>query len=231
MRPFDVITFDCYGTLIDWETGIAEAFQQAARADDVTLDRAAVLQVLFEARSAAEAPDYRLYRDILTDAAVRVGGRLGWTISRERGAFLPESLPRWRPFDDTNEALQRLHRAGYALGILSNVDDDLLAGTRRHLAVSFELLVTAQQVRSYKPAPGHFTTARDRIGARRWLHAAQSYFHDVTPAAAHGIPVAWINRKGERPAGAARPEREFRTLTELADWLAGDAPVRNAQRS
>ena len=95
-----------------------------------------------------------------------------------------------------------------------------LAGTRRHLAVIFSLLVTAQQVRSYKPAPGHFTTARDRIGARRWLHAAQSYFHDVTPAVAHRIPIAWINRKGERPTGAARPDREFRTLTELADWLA-----------
>jgi FMN phosphatase YigB (HAD superfamily) len=110
--------------------------------------------------------------------------------------------------------------AGYALGILSNVDDDLLAGTRRHLAVTFSVLGTAQKVRSYKPASGHFTTARNQIGARRWLHAAQGYFHDVEPAVAHGIPIAWINRKGERPTGAARPDREFRTLTELADWPA-----------
>jgi len=98
---------------------------------------------------------------------VRVGGRLGWTISRERAAFLPESLAHWKPFPDTNEALTRLSQAGYALGILSNVDDDLLAGTRRHLAVTFSVLVAAQKKRSYKPAPGHFTTARDRIGARR----------------------------------------------------------------
>ena len=220
MRPFDVITFDCYGTLIDWEAGITEAFRDAAAADGVRLDPAAVLPALFDTRPAAEAPVYRSYREILTDAAARVGGRLGWTMSRERAAFLPESLPRWRPFPDTNDALERLNAAGYDLGILSNVDDDLLAATRRHLTVSFSLLVTAQQVRSYKPSPGHFTTARDRIGARRWLHAAQSYFHDVTPAVAHGIPVAWINRKGERPAGAGRPDREFRTLTELADWLA-----------
>ncbi len=220
LRTFDVVTFDCYGTLIDWEAGIIEAFGHAAAADGVSLDTAAVLPVLFDTRPAAEAPQYRSYRDILTDAAVRVGGRLGWPISRERAAFLPESLPLWKPFPDTNDALERLSGAGYALGILSNVDDDLLAGTRHHLGVSFPVLVTAQQVRSYKPAPGHFTTARERIGAQRWLHAAQSYFHDVLPAVSHGIPVAWINRKGERPSSVVRPDREFRTLAELADWLA-----------
>jgi 2-haloacid dehalogenase/putative hydrolase of the HAD superfamily len=92
------------------------------------------------------------------------------------------------PFADTNPALTRLSRAGYALGILSNVDDDLLAETLRHLEVSFALLITAQEVRSYKPAPGHFATARNRIAPRPWLHAAQSYLHDVTPAVAHNIP-------------------------------------------
>jgi 2-haloalkanoic acid dehalogenase type II len=187
--------------------------------DGVSLDPATALRVLFDTRPAAEAPEYQSYREILTDAAVRVGQRLRWTISRERAAFLPESLPHWNPFPDTNDALNRLSQAGYALGILSNVDDDLLAGTRRHLVATFSVLVTAEQVRSYKPAPAHFTIARDRIGARRWLHAAQSYFHDVTPAVAARIPVAWIKRKGEQPTGAERPDREFRTLTELADWL------------
>jgi 2-haloalkanoic acid dehalogenase type II len=219
MRPFDVITFDCYGTLIDWEAGIVEAFQDAAARDGVSLDPAAVLRALFDTRPAAEAPEYRRYREILTDAAARVGERLGWRISRERAEFLPESLLHWKPFPDTNDALTRLSQAGYALGILSNVDDDLLAGTRRYLGVSFSLLITAQQVRSYKPAPGHFKIARDRVGTQRWLHAAQSYFHDVAPAVAHRIPVAWINRKGEQPTGAARPDWEFRTLTELADSL------------
>jgi 2-haloalkanoic acid dehalogenase type II len=220
VRPFDVVTFDCYGTLIDWEAGIIHAFQDAAAADGVTLDPAAVLQALFDASPASEAPEYQTYRDRLTDAAVRVGGRLGWTIDRERAAFLPESLPRWMPFPDTNPALMRLRQAGYGLGILSNVDDDLLAGTLRHLVVNFPLLVTAQQVQSYKPAPGHFATARGRIAPQRWLHAAQSYFHDIVPAVAHNIPVAWINRKGERVTGAAWPDWEFRTLSELADWLA-----------
>ncbi len=217
-----MVTFDCYGTLIDWETGIARAFQDAAAADGVTLDPAAVLQALFDTRPASEAPEYRSYREILTDAAVWVGGRLGWPIDRTRAAFLPDSLPRWMPFADTNPALVRLSQAGYALGILSNVDDDLPADTLQHLAVtfSFSLLITAQQVRSYKPAPGHFVRARSRIAPQPWLHAAQSYFHDVTPAVAHNIPVAWINRKRERVIGAAWPDWEFRTLTELADWLA-----------
>ena len=218
-RPYDIITFDCYGTLIDWETGIADAFRDAAAADGVRLDPAAAQRALREKEPESQSAAYRSYRDVLTETAMVVADKLGWKLSRARAAFLPQSLPRWKPFPDTNAALTRLSQAGYELGILSNVDDDLLAGTRRHLAVEFSLLVTAQQVRSYKPAPGHFTTARERIGARRWLHAAQSYFHDVTPAVAHRIPVAWINRKAEPPTGAARPDREFRTLTELADWL------------
>jgi 2-haloalkanoic acid dehalogenase type II len=219
-RPWDVITFDCYGTLIDWEAGISDAFREAAAADGVTLDPAAALRAVSEREPEIQAAQYRTYREVLTVTAMEAAARLGWTVSRERAAFLPDSLPRWKPFPDTNAALERLSRAGYELGILSNVDDDLLAGTRRHFTVGFPLLVTAQQVRAYKPAPAHFTAARERIGGRRWLHAAQSYFHDITPAVANKVPVAWINRKSMQPTGAARADREFRTLTDLADWLA-----------
>jgi 2-haloacid dehalogenase/putative hydrolase of the HAD superfamily len=218
-RPWDVITFDCYGTLIDWEAGISDAFREAAAADGVKLDPAAALRAVSEREPEIQAAHYRTYREVLTVTAMEVAARLGWAVSRERAAFLPDSLPRWKPFPDTNAALERLGRAGYELGILSNVDDDLLAGTRRHFTVNFPLLVTAQQVRSYKPAPGHFTTARERIGGRGWLHAAQSYFHDIRPAVVQLIPVAWINRKSMQPTAAARADREFRTLTELADWL------------
>jgi 2-haloalkanoic acid dehalogenase type II len=218
-RLYDVITFDCYGTLIDWETGISAAFTSAAAADGRVLDRRQVLEAYAEIEPAVEAEAYRRYRDVLTETAQRVAERLGWHLSEERAAFLPDSLPAWEPFNDTNPALERLAGAGYTLGILSNVDDDLLAGTRRHFRVSFDLLVTAQQVGSYKPAHGHFRVARQRIGARRWLHAAQSYFHDVVPARALGIPTAWINRKAERAPDGGRADHEFRTLTELADWL------------
>jgi len=218
-RAFDVITFDCYGTLIDWQTGIAEAFRTAAAADGVTLKPAAIRQAFFDGPPAAQRP-YATYREILTASATRVGKRLDWPVGRDRAAFLPESVARWPPFPDTNGALERLSRAGYELGILSNIDDDLLAGTRRQLTAPFGLLITAQQVRSYKPAPPHFTAARERIGGRRWLHAARSYFHDVEPAVTHGIPVAWINRGQEQPPRAARPDWEHPTLTELADRLA-----------
>lgn len=219
-RPYDVITFDCYGTLIDWESGIGEAFTQAASADRVKLDRTALLRAYAEVEPIVEAEAYRRYRSILTETARRVTARLGWSLSQERAGFLAQSLPRWRPFADTNPALERLVAAGYRLGILSNVDDGLLARTLRHLTVKFDLLVTAQQVGSYKPAHGHFLRARERIGAQRWLHAAQSHFHDVVPARALGIPVAWINRKGEAATGSARPDQEFRTLADLAAWLA-----------
>jgi len=157
---------------------------------------------------------------VLTETARRVAARLGWPLAEERARFLADSLPKWRPFSDTNPALERLAAAGYRLGILSNVDDDLLSGTLRHFTVSFDLQVTAQQIGSYKPAHGHFLTARERIGSRPWLHAAQSYFHDVVPARALGIPVAWINRKGEVAPDGGHADREFRTLAELADWLA-----------
>jgi 2-haloalkanoic acid dehalogenase type II len=218
-RLYDVITFDCYGTLIDWENGISTAFADAAATDGRQLDRAQVLKAYSELEPSVEAETYRRYRDVLTETALRVAERFSWPLSRERVAFLAESLPRWSPFADTNRALERLVAAGYSLGILSNVDDDLLAGTRRHFTVTFELIVTAQQVGSYKPAHRHFTEARQRIGDQRWLHAAQSYFHDVIPARALGIPVAWINRKHEAASDGGRADRELHTLTELADWL------------
>ena len=218
-RLYDVITFDCYGTLIDWEGGISKAFSDAAGAEARQLNRAHVLEAYAEIEPRVEAEAYRRYRDVLTETAQRVAERLGWPLSRESATFLADTLPNWPPFPDTNQALERLAAAGYSLGILSNVDDDLLAGTRRHFTVSFDLIVTAQQVGSYKPAPGHFTEARQRIGNKRWLHAAQSYFHDVGPARGLGIPVAWINRKHEAAADGGRADRELHTLTELADWL------------
>jgi 2-haloalkanoic acid dehalogenase type II len=219
-RRYDVVTFDCYGTLIDWRAGISAAFQEAGSQDGLKRPVDDLLRLYGEIEPEVEKETYRSYRAVLTETARRVGTRVGWPMSEERAAFLAESLPGWRPFPDTNPALERLARAGYALGILSNVDDDLLAATRRHFTVDFELIVTAQQVGSYKPAPGHFTTARQRLGGRRWLHAAQSYFHDVVPAGALGIPVAWINRHGQpTPEGGVTPDREFDLLSELADWL------------
>ena len=123
----------------------------------------------------------------------------------------------WKPFPDTNAALERLRGAGHQLGILSNVDDDLLSATRRHFTVDFDLIVTAQQVRSYKPGHAHFLKAKDKIGGKRWLHAAQSNFHDIAPATALGIDNAWVNRGHE--TGRVKPMYEVNDLAGLADLL------------
>jgi 2-haloalkanoic acid dehalogenase type II len=219
-RLYDVITFDCYGTLIDWEAGIGGWFEKAAARDGRSLDLARALAFYAETEPAVEAQAFRSYREVLTETALRVARRLDWALSPGTARGLAESLPEWRPFPDTNPALERLVAAGYRLGILSNVDDDLLARTRRHLAVPFDLLVTAAQVRSYKPSHGHFEEALRRIGDVKWLHAAQSLFHDVVPCRAMGIPVAWINRKAEPGRAETRPDFEVSNLADLADRLA-----------
>jgi len=219
-RPFDYITFDCYGTLIDWESGIREAFRIAAAEDGVTLDGNAVLRAYASIEPVVEQETYRSYRDVLQETASRVAHYLGWPIETQRAIFLAESLRFWPLFPDTNGALRRLHKAGYQLGILSNCDDDLLAATRKQFAIEFPLVITAQQVRSYKPAPGHFITARERIGGASWLHAAQSNFHDIIPTNALGISNAWINRRHEQALAGGVPGREFPDMKGLADWLA-----------
>jgi len=214
-RQYDIVTFDCYGTLIDWENGIEDAFAEAAREDGVRLRREDVLRTYASTEPVVERGPWRPYREVLDETAARVAHALGWR--RADTTFLATSLPDWKPFPDTNEALERLRDAGYQLGILSNIDDDLLARTRRHFTVGFDLIVTAQQVRSYKPAHAHFETARASIGDRRWLHAAQSNFHDIAPATELGIPNAWVNRRSE--SGGVKPTLEVRDLIDLANLL------------
>lgn len=221
MKRWDIVTFDCYGTLIDWDRGIEEAFRAALATDGVDLDLGRVLTVYHELEPVVQAEAFRPYRAVLTETAQRVAARLGWPLPAARASFLADSVQGWTPFPDTNDALEHIARAGCRLGILSNVDDDLLARTRRHLSVTFEpsLIITAEQVKSYKPAVGHFATARARIGGERWLHAAQSAFHDLAPARQLGIPAAWINRQGARSAQPTGALAEFRTLAQLADWM------------
>src|SRR5438045_3868243 len=147
-RLYDIVTFDCYGTLIDWNTGIAGALEAVARVAGIRADRAALLATYHKLEPVVEAETHRDYRQVLTETARRVVHHFGGTLSEADAAALPDSLPNWAPFPDTNLSLERLHAAGYRLGILSNIDDDLLAATRRHFAVPFGLIVTAQQVGS-----------------------------------------------------------------------------------
>jgi 2-haloalkanoic acid dehalogenase type II len=159
---------------------------------------------------------YRSYREILHDTATRVARTLGWQYAPERMDFLAESLPSWEPFPDTVPALERLAAAGCRLGILSNIDEDLLAATREHFPVDFDIIVTAEQVRSYKPRHAHFQTARELIGEASWLHAAESNFHDIVPTNALGIDNAWINRQQQPELPGGTPTFRFDDLAALA---------------
>jgi len=222
-QEFEFITFDCYGTLIDWETGIRRAFKQALEGTGLSQTQEAELFELYqeeEKKIEAQMP-YRSYRQVLALAASAAARKFGKTIPEKLSTILAEQLPSWSPFPDTNPALERLSTE-CTLGILSNVDDDLLAGTLKHFAVPFDLVVTAERVRSYKPGTEHFEEARRIIGADRgWLHVAASLYHDIEPALRLGIRTTWVNRKnspeGRRLKG--RIAKEVKDLTQLADWL------------
>jgi 2-haloalkanoic acid dehalogenase type II len=219
MNAFDVITFDCYGTLIDWRSGITEAFQSAAAADGIHVERDQLLDAYHFIEPKVQQQGYRTYREVLTETAARVGHSIGWPIAYERAGFLAASLPSWRPFPDTNAALEKLTAAGYKLAILSNIDDDLIAATRKHFTTGFDFVITAQQLRSYKPGLAHFLAARERIGHARWLHAAQSDYHDIVPANSLGIPNAWINRLGETPLPEGKPTFEYPDMASFAEAM------------
>jgi 2-haloacid dehalogenase/putative hydrolase of the HAD superfamily len=205
--------------LIDWREGIGSAFERAAARAGRTVSTDRVLLAHAEIEPQVQAGEWMPYRDVLRRTAVRIAQALEWELDLDDAGFLPESLPRWQPFPDVVPALRRLVDSGCRLGILSNVDDDLIAETISELGVDFHLVVTAERVRSYKPGRAHFDAARREIGDRSWLHAAQSLFHDVAPARQLGIPVAWINRLAERAPGAVRPDFELATVADLADRI------------
>ena len=218
------MTFDCYGTLIDWETGIQRAFEQALEGTGLSQTQEAELFELYleEEKKIEGHMPYRNYRDVLSLAASEAARKFGKNLPEKLSGILAEQLPSWKPFPDTNPALEKLSTE-YSLGILSNVDDDLLAGTLKHFTVPFDLVVTAQRVRSYKPGPEHFEEARRIIGADRgWLHVAASLYHDIEPATRLGINTVWVNRKnspeGKRFKG--RILKEVKDLEQLTDWLA-----------
>src|SRR2546421_3939016 len=222
LKPSRVITFDCYGTLIDWETGIRNAFRSAmlrTGAGQGLESKAFELYEEEERRLEKERP-HSLYRDVLSRTSLSVARKIGWKLSSAESTFLAEKLPTWTPFPDTNPSLARLSTE-HTLGILSNVDNDLLGDTVKHFTSHFEIKVTAENVRSYKPALGHFEEARRLIGDRSWTHVAASQYHDIEPAMQLGIKAVWVNRRGAHPAHdySKRSVSEGRDLSQLADIL------------
>jgi 2-haloalkanoic acid dehalogenase type II len=214
------LSFDCYGTLVDWVTGITTAFGEAAARDGIELAAADVIAAYHEVEPQVQADTYRPYRDVLAETALAVASRFGWTLEPENAGFLARSLPDWPVFADTRSALERL-KLRYRLAILSNVDDDLLEATIRRIGVEFDWTVTAQQVRSYKPGHAHFLEALRYVEQDRGqlLHVAQSKFHDVRPCGELGIDCVWVNRQGERLDEGLEPSCVVKDLAELVESL------------
>lgn len=221
---FRWLTFDCYGTLIDWERGIFGALRPVLRAHGKTLGDGELLALYAELEREAER-EYKPYRDVLREVVRGFGRKLDFMPTQTEVESLAESLAGWQPFPDTVDALRRL-KTKYKLAIISNVDDDLFATTAQHLQVPFNHVITAQQVGSYKPSLNNFRVALARIGApaEQVLHVAQSLFHDIAPAKQLGLATVWVNRKSVRPGGAtvaadATPDLEVADLAELARLL------------
>src|SRR6266576_2621657 len=185
---FTTITFDCYGTLIDWEAGILPILQGILAAHGQSLPDAALLELYGEFEAQAEAGPYQNYRRVLESVMEQFGERCGFRPTPAELRSLHESIPAWPPFRDTVVALQRLGES-YQLAVISNIDDDLFAETRKHLGVEFAGVITAQQARSYKPSLNNFHLALRKLGVEpsRLLHAGQSVYHDVIPAQSLGI--------------------------------------------
>jgi len=214
------VTFDVYGTLIDWETGIYEAFAKEAERDGFEIDRAVLMPLFHEISREIEGGSYELYAEVLRRTAIEIAKRMEWSLEPSRSGFLPDSVQRWKPFKETNIQLAKLAKK-YKLGLLSNIDDKLLGQTRRHIPTDFDLVVTAQQVRSYKPDAAHFNECARRVGGKKgWVHVASSYYHDVEPCVKLKIPVIWVNRHKETlDAGQRKPTAEVPNLREAAKLL------------
>lgn len=220
---FEVLTFDCYGTLIDWETGILETLRPIFAAHRIELIRDRALELYGELETEVERGAYREYKTVLRSVLEGLGARFGFVPTADELTRFSMSVKDWPAFPDSAPALQALHRK-YRLAIISNIDDDLFAFSARRLQVAFDWIITAQQAKSYKPSLSNFRLAFERIGVpqRRILHVAQSLFHDIAPANVLGLSTVWVNRRHDRegsgatPAAQARPDFEVPDLRTLA---------------
>ena len=219
-KNIEWITLDVYGTLIDWETGVYEAFVKEAQRDGYQLSKDEVTRLFLEVQAEVKGGSYELYAEVLRRCAVQISKRLGWPLEPSRSGFLPASLQRWPPFKETNPQLAKLSKK-YKLGLIANVDDKLLGLTRRFFKSDFDLVVTAQQVRSYKPDPAHFKEFERRIGTKKgWVHISASYHYDVEPCTKLKVPVIWVNRRKEQlEPGQKKPNEEVKNLLEAVKLL------------
>lgn len=226
-KRYSVLTFDCYGTLVDWETRLLDYLRPILEQHDVHVRDEFVLEFFAETEAELEARSHSNYRIVLENVMSRFGKRLGFTPTGHNLVDFPIAIATSPPFADTVPALRAL-AARYDLAIVSNTDDDLFALTQPLLQVEFAHVVTAKQMKTYKPDPRMFQEVIERCGVppERMLHVAQSLYHDIAPAAALGLDTVWINRRGGKHGGGAtrpvenvRPKWEFPNLAAFAEAI------------
>jgi 2-haloacid dehalogenase len=231
LSRFEWLSFDCYGTLVDWETGLLGYLRPLLANKGQVLSDSQILSLYSEFEPLAQAGPYRSYHDVLAQVVRNFAAVLNFPVSDAEADGLAESIRSWQPFADIVPALCRLH-SRYKLAVLSNIDDDLFAYTAPKLEVHFDAVVTAQQVHSYKPSFNNFEALMRRlpIPRERLLHVAESLYHDVVPAHALEIATVWVNRRQGKTGAAtklveAHPDLEVKDIGELAE-LAGARIVR-----
>jgi 2-haloacid dehalogenase len=225
---FDVLTFDCYGTLIDWESGLLAALRGPLDAHGITAADDDVLVAFARHEAELEAGPYRPYREVLGGVLQAMLAHFGRVATPEEIATFGGSVADWPAFPDSAAALAQLHER-FKLGVITNCDDDLFAASEARLARSFDWVVTAQQAKRYKPNPRGFELMFERIGLppARILHVAQSLFHDHVPAKRLGLSTVWVDRRGDRPGSGATPPAEATpdlTVPDMATLAALAAP-------
>jgi 2-haloacid dehalogenase len=208
-------TFDCYGTLIDWNTGIGRELERLFGAEPAPR----LLERFHELEPDVQAETYHSYGEVLTLTLLRLADEEQVALPEGEASALARSLPSWPPFEEVPASVTELRRRGWQLAILSNSDRGLIAASQRQLGVPFDLAVVAEDVRSYKPQPGHWNRFFEVTTAERERHAhvAASLFHDIEPCAELGLTSVWINRLGE--AADREPTRELPDLRDLPDVL------------
>ena len=225
---FEALTFDCYGTLIDWEAGILAALRPPLGAHGLAPTDDELLEAFGRAESALEAGPYRPYREVLAGCLEQIGRNAGVTIDPASHAAFGGSVVDWPAFPDSVKALARL-KTRFRLGVITNCDDDLFAASNRRLGIEFDWIVTAQSVGGYKPDERNFEVAMARIGLprERILHVAQSLFHDHVPAKRLGLSTVWIDRRQGRPGSGATPPANATpdaTFIDMAAFAASAVP-------
>jgi len=226
-KQIKILTFDCYGTLIDWEGGILGALKPVLSKHNINLDDNSILEMYADIESNLEKGEFINYKNVLKGVMLEISKRLNFSVSESELECLVNSLKDWKPFPDTVEALLNLKKE-FQLAVISNIDNDLFSSSAEQLKVKFDYLITAEQIGSYKPSINNFRFAVDKMGIspNKILHVAQSIYHDIVPAKSLGLSTVWVNRRkgkdgfGATPPASEKPDLEvpdLKTLVEVLD--------------